>query len=356
MRLLRIYLSLAMLGGVLVTAPAPADAQEADGITFEGSGWGHGVGMSQYGARAMAKAGESAEEIVEYYYTDADVVPLGDAVSGWLVDDPEPLWVNLTGTPYRSVQEVSFATAGGSLTFCQQEPESVGSMYEAKNKDEFSPYVTLLEQRLHDLGFAPGPVNGWFDTATTNAVKAFQTDRGLTSDGIVGPNTKNALWPPDSGDRCVIETPLNSTALKLTPNADGSECTLQTKDAIPGACTGSIRDLGVNERVVIPERKVRNGTSIQLAHGDVRVRPDRSNGSGSFEGLHVLVEIGVDDYVKGIEEIPFSWPISSASIELTTCSSARVGIGRFSHARRRPPRSFAGLHSSRRPSLFTTMY
>ena len=33
-----------------------------------GGGFGHGVGMSQNGAMAMAKAGYSAEEILLYFY------------------------------------------------------------------------------------------------------------------------------------------------------------------------------------------------------------------------------------------------------------------------------------------------
>ncbi|GAA4284604.1 hypothetical protein GCM10022261_21350 [Brevibacterium daeguense] len=38
-----------------------------------GSGFGHGVGMSQYGARGMAAAGKSATEILEHYYRPAKV-------------------------------------------------------------------------------------------------------------------------------------------------------------------------------------------------------------------------------------------------------------------------------------------
>ena len=44
---------------------------DADGLTLVCTGWGHGVGMSQAGAAAMARAGSSAEEIVEYYYPGA---------------------------------------------------------------------------------------------------------------------------------------------------------------------------------------------------------------------------------------------------------------------------------------------
>ncbi|MDO4565819.1 MAG: SpoIID/LytB domain-containing protein [Oscillospiraceae bacterium] len=36
-------------------------------------GYGHGAGMSQYGANAMAKQGASHEQILEYYYTGATV-------------------------------------------------------------------------------------------------------------------------------------------------------------------------------------------------------------------------------------------------------------------------------------------
>ena len=38
-------------------------------FAFQGSGYGHGVGMSQIGARAKALAGESATAILQYYYT-----------------------------------------------------------------------------------------------------------------------------------------------------------------------------------------------------------------------------------------------------------------------------------------------
>lgn len=37
-------------------------------ITLQGGGFGHGIGLSQYGADAMAKAGREYKEIVEYYY------------------------------------------------------------------------------------------------------------------------------------------------------------------------------------------------------------------------------------------------------------------------------------------------
>lgn len=42
-------------------------------IIFEGYGWGHGVGLCQWGAYFMAKEGYKAVEILKYYYPDSDV-------------------------------------------------------------------------------------------------------------------------------------------------------------------------------------------------------------------------------------------------------------------------------------------
>lgn len=48
-------------------------AAERENLTFRVVGYGHGVGMSQYGANAMAKAGADAKEILEHYFVGARV-------------------------------------------------------------------------------------------------------------------------------------------------------------------------------------------------------------------------------------------------------------------------------------------
>lgn len=44
------------------------------GFTFTVTGYGHGVGMSQYGANVMAKEGRSYEEILAHYYPGTELV------------------------------------------------------------------------------------------------------------------------------------------------------------------------------------------------------------------------------------------------------------------------------------------
>lgn len=50
--------------------------QDGDEVTFEGRGYGHGVGMSQWGAYVMAEQGFTWPEILQYYYQDVDISKL----------------------------------------------------------------------------------------------------------------------------------------------------------------------------------------------------------------------------------------------------------------------------------------
>src|SRR3954454_11834026 len=55
-----------ILATLLLTAPA-ADAKAT--FTIKGAGFGHGVGMSQYGAMGFAEHGWNAAAILAHYYS-----------------------------------------------------------------------------------------------------------------------------------------------------------------------------------------------------------------------------------------------------------------------------------------------
>jgi len=44
-----------------------------DYVVFEGLGWGHGVGMCQWGAYYMSRAGKKTEEILSFYYPSSKI-------------------------------------------------------------------------------------------------------------------------------------------------------------------------------------------------------------------------------------------------------------------------------------------
>jgi stage II sporulation protein D len=48
-------------------------------FVFTGKGYGHGVGMSQWGAQGMALAGKSAEEILKHYYRGIEITTIEGA-------------------------------------------------------------------------------------------------------------------------------------------------------------------------------------------------------------------------------------------------------------------------------------
>lgn len=56
-----------------------AYADDEDNFIFVGKGWGHGVGMSQYGARDMAELGYSAQDILAAYFSGTQVVDYRDS-------------------------------------------------------------------------------------------------------------------------------------------------------------------------------------------------------------------------------------------------------------------------------------
>ncbi|WAM36012.1 SpoIID/LytB domain-containing protein [Caldicellulosiruptor acetigenus] len=41
--------------------------------TFNGKGWGHGVGMSQWGAKGLAESGYNYKQIIKHYYTGVEI-------------------------------------------------------------------------------------------------------------------------------------------------------------------------------------------------------------------------------------------------------------------------------------------
>ncbi|HEY8582511.1 MAG TPA: SpoIID/LytB domain-containing protein [Capillimicrobium sp.] len=77
----RPFLPLA-LAAALASAAAPAAAGAASNLTIRGAGFGHGIGMSQYGAMGMAQKGFDHERILRHYFRGTQ---LGQAPAGTVV-------------------------------------------------------------------------------------------------------------------------------------------------------------------------------------------------------------------------------------------------------------------------------
>src|SRR5260221_8064620 len=64
----------ALAASVLLIGAAPsALADMSTSYVITGGGWGHGLGMSQYGARGYADKGWTATQIIQHYYEHTTV-------------------------------------------------------------------------------------------------------------------------------------------------------------------------------------------------------------------------------------------------------------------------------------------
>lgn len=85
--------------------------------------------------------------------------------------------------------------------------------------------VKKIQQRLADLGYYNGAIDGNFGDATEEAYKAFQKAAGLTVDGIAG-NSRNTLYSEDAP-----EAPKADTTAKVEEDKPEEETTAPTEPA-----------------------------------------------------------------------------------------------------------------------------
>lgn len=88
-----------------LSGTAGAQTPPAD-FTFRGSGFGHGVGMSQYGAKRQADAGRIGTQIINHYYAGSRLATVTDLV---------PLRVNLVNNAPTVTVRGEPAAGGGTL-------------------------------------------------------------------------------------------------------------------------------------------------------------------------------------------------------------------------------------------------
>ena len=86
-------------------------------------------------------------------------------------------------------------------------------------KGEHSDRVTAVQQRLLELGFYSGEIDGQFGNGTEEAVRLFQRQNGLDVDGIIGSQTLAAVMDPDAASIIVTPTPDPAT-LPVLVNRD----------------------------------------------------------------------------------------------------------------------------------------
>ena len=281
-------------------------------LTIEGSGHGHGVGLTQYGAKGMAEEGYTSTQILQHFYQGSSVESLADAVPGsWVITDPMPIWVGIR----QNRSQLTFAVVTGRVRVCfDGEYASYPVLAQGSTPQRDNTFTDLLISRLVELGHlqeAPGS----FNQAVRDAVASFQTAQGLGADGAVGSETWRVLVEgsglPDCAGAYYLEA---GEDLSVTAQGDGS-CVTNLVGAVAG-CLLSIQDLSHANRMGLRGLNF-GGEMIQFIHGNVRVRPSGGR-------IHFSLQMDIEDYVAGIAEIPPPWPDAALEAQAIAARSYAV--------------------------------
>jgi len=220
-----------------------AGIAEASNAVFSGSGWGHGVGFSQYGSRSMADNGWSVERIIEHYFPDTEIRDLKTLSSGsTILSEEKPLWIGLL----QSQSGVSFIVEKGQVDLC-------------------------------------------FDKSNECPTKA------------------------NAGEKWRFELTDNEKCYFSRLNDEGSYLPVTEEDE----CSGSLLLKDDGSSVV---RLPRKGRTYDKGIFRFRMSPNSRK-------LHLSIQLNIEQYVKGIRELPDSWP--GSSLEAQAIVSRTLGLYRL---------------------------
>ena len=205
--------------------------------------------MSQYGARGQAKLGASYQDIISYYYAGVAIETVDDLVASGEIDAAHPLVADPTPVWVgirQSISVVDIAPVGGPFHVCQ-------------TVDDVATCVDI----------------GWSAEATAETWQISSVDDGGSPACLIervdpGPGGDPPFGPGD----CDIDVTWGGGGQATRVTLDGDLC------GDPAAGLG--REC--------------------FARGSLHIRDDSVAG-----GFHIAVQLGVEEYLYGLGEMPSSW-------------------------------------------------
>ena len=304
-------------------------------FTFKGSGWGHGVGLSQYGTKGLTELGASfcsntsscnSNEVVSYYFQGTSVKQLSEISlsSPDISTNNNALWVGLA----RNAKSINLTTLPSSspptLFICQ----------------ENLPRVAGVQAFLSSRGFDPGTVDGAFGDRTANALKNYQASVGIGQSGTINDETLNKIKSDANSDGpCESDFGPLKVAGGATINIiySNGNCYLTGHpllSKVPASCNIGISwSDGGRIRVGPREHK----------HGILKLRSKSVS-----SGFHVALAVNIEKYLYGLAEMPSHWNVKALEAQALVGRSYAV----FQYLKQNVPSEKtdidAGLSSSRK--------
>jgi cell wall-associated NlpC family hydrolase len=168
------------------------------------------------------------------------------------------------------------------------------------------PAVKELQTLLKSKGFNPGPVDGAFGPKTKAAVLAFQRAKGISVDGIVGPQTwgklKGAGGPaptpnPNPGGGAVKGTAEDFVQKALAQRGDryvfGAETNLNDKNPDTFDCSELVQWAAHQAGVTVPDGTMNQVPFFKQKGTEISVdQALKTRGALLFRPGHVAISLG----------------------------------------------------------------
>lgn len=320
---------------------APGDVDEVVAYVVEGTGNGHGRGLSQWGAYGWAvEHGWGWERILDHYYggtvmgdidpgarirvrltgadDDSTVIVVGPASTarwsaGGAVSDPHPV------IRIREVSDNLFEISTSASMSCSAlsgltVPD--GPVAERSTDRTAVIQIQTFLKAQSAAGHDPGPIDGIFGSMTASAVRAFQTAQSLSPiDGV---------WGPDEAARArqMIADSAASTSWQILNQGVAGPVVVTSSIDESSAAAGDQLGLCSDSGTITHYRG-----SIEVHH--------------TSSGNRVVNEVAVENYLRGVipREIPASWGsradgagMNALRAQAVAARSYGIRQGRYSYA------------------------
>ena len=193
-------------------------------------------------------------------------------------------------TTIKALNSSSAPKASASASATAAPTSSASTTYTTLKQGSNGEAVKKLQKRLIELGYLTGSADGDYGRATTDAVKAFQKQAGLTADGIAGASTQKAVYSSDAKSKKTeadeIEDQLDSIKSTLAMGSSGSEVTSLQKRLISlnymsGSADGSF---GAKTRDAVMLFQKQTGLTVDGKAGKTTINKLFASSAEKYDG------------------------------------------------------------------------
>ncbi|HEY2813937.1 MAG TPA: SpoIID/LytB domain-containing protein [Acidimicrobiales bacterium] len=295
-----------------MVAPSPARAQTGTPVVYlDGKGFGHGVGLAQWGAKYMADAGASHESILGTFYPGTTLATVGD----------------------QTVRVSVFTSPNGqsTLTF-----PNGGEIRSAPDGDQAAGFPVSVGPGGSVIVSYDGAyhVTGGVTAQAASEPVVWQSPQGAEQTpscvlpGITcpPPTTGGGGGSPPPGGGCIVCTTTvpqpATTPPPQTPQPPGTTTTppTDTTPPPPPASNTSSTPLWA-----VPADGATTGVAERGRHYRGMIEATADGGP-----LRLVNQLDVESYLRGMGEVPSSWPLEAIAAQTVAARTYALRAMSFS--------------------------